>query len=124
MIAVNPTKIKVSREKKGLSQEYMASVLDVSQPTYARMENGKQRIEGAQLYKIAQELEEKIESFIDEAKTVYQQGDHEFKDNSVNQNIYFSDEKHFKKIFNLLSEEISEMRKERKELIALLKEKR
>ncbi|MCC5918676.1 MAG: helix-turn-helix transcriptional regulator [Cryomorphaceae bacterium] len=121
---INTAKIRTIREKKGFTQEYMASKLNISQPVYARMENGQKKIEAGLLFKIAQELKEKIESFIDEAKTVYQQGDHEFKDNSVNQNIYFSDEKHFKKIFNLLSDEISEMRKERKELIALLKEKR
>jgi XRE family transcriptional regulator, regulator of sulfur utilization len=128
MIAVNPTKIKISREKKGLSQEYMASVLDVSQPAYARMENGKQRIEGAQLYKIAQELGEQMEAFINEGPHIHQQ-ENEFKDHSINsayaynQNIYCTQKELYEEQIKLLREEITEMRKERRELIALLKGK-
>jgi transcriptional regulator with XRE-family HTH domain len=63
---INTSKIRTAREKKGFSQEYMASKLNVSQPVYARMESGQKKIEAGLLFKIAKELEEPIQEFLDQ----------------------------------------------------------
>lgn len=104
-------------------------MLNVSQPAYARMESGKQRIEGAQLYKIAHELDEHMEMFITEGATHIHHQENEFKDNatnstfSYNQNVYCTQKELYEEHLKLLKEEIAEMRKERQELIAMLKGK-
>jgi transcriptional regulator with XRE-family HTH domain len=51
------TNIKNIRELKNFSQEYMASEIDVSQPTYARIENGTTIPKVDRLQRIAEVLE-------------------------------------------------------------------
>lgn len=55
--------IRKIREKKGFSQEYMASVLDISQASYARLENEETKITIERLQKIAEILETNIIDF-------------------------------------------------------------
>ncbi|MCC5916080.1 MAG: helix-turn-helix transcriptional regulator [Cryomorphaceae bacterium] len=122
---INTAKIRTIREKKGFSQEYMASKLNISQPVYARMESGQKKIEAGLLFKIAEELEEKIESFIDEASGPYQSNynnENSTFNCALNQTFHYNQKEIVENIKNIY-EEIAEMRKERQELIALLKGK-
>jgi transcriptional regulator with XRE-family HTH domain len=45
--------IRKNREIKGFSQDYMANVLNISQASYARLENEDTKITVERLYKIA-----------------------------------------------------------------------
>ena len=46
-------RIRQLRGDKGLSQEFLAEELGVCQTTYGRIENGRQKISGEQLLKVA-----------------------------------------------------------------------
>jgi transcriptional regulator with XRE-family HTH domain len=49
--------IRILRETKGYSQEYMAALIKVTQPTYARFERGATKTDLKMLSLIAQALE-------------------------------------------------------------------
>jgi len=51
------TKIKAAREAKGLSQEYMAGKLQITQPSYSRLESGVAKIDVLKLKAIADLLD-------------------------------------------------------------------
>lgn len=57
--------IRKIRESKGFSQDYMANVLDISQASYARLENEDTKVTVDRLYKIAEILETNIIDFFD-----------------------------------------------------------
>lgn len=74
--------IKKHRELKGYSQEYMAHELDITQASYAKMENNNTKITVERLLKIAQLLETDITELLEMKKqTIYNQ---EFNDSSQN----------------------------------------
>lgn len=52
MIEKMLTKIKIERIKKGYSQEYLSSILNISQSSYNKLENGKVEITLSTLFKI------------------------------------------------------------------------
>ncbi len=52
MIEKMLTKVKTERVKKGYSQEYLASILNISQSSYNKLENGKVEITLSTLFKI------------------------------------------------------------------------
>ena len=60
--------IRKVRESKGFSQEYMANVLDISQASYARLENEDTKVTVDRLQKIAEILETSIIDFFDAPK--------------------------------------------------------
>jgi transcriptional regulator with XRE-family HTH domain len=126
MLTIDPSKIKKTREKKGISQEYLAEKLNLTQSAYAKMEGGKRRIEAGLLFKIAEELDEKVESFLDENAIPFQQTNYNNDNSTFNcafsQTFHYSQKEMVENIKNIY-EEIAEMRKERQELIALLKGK-
>ena len=64
--------IRKIRESKGFSQEYMANILDISQASYARLENEDTKVTVDRLYKIAEVLETSIIDFFDADRMVIQ----------------------------------------------------
>ncbi len=64
--------IRKVRESKGFSQEYMANVLDISQASYARLENEDTKVTVDRLQKIAEILETSIIDFFDADKITIQ----------------------------------------------------
>lgn len=57
-------RIKLTRELKGFSQEYLASELNISQSAYSDLENNKTKLNIKRLQKIADILDEDIFSLI------------------------------------------------------------
>ncbi len=55
--------IRRIREQKGVSQEYVASRLDISQASYARLESEETKITVERLLKISEILETDITEF-------------------------------------------------------------
>ena len=62
--------IRKIREKKGFSQEYMANVLNISQASYARLENEETKVTVERLQKIAEILETNIIDFFNTDKFI------------------------------------------------------
>ena len=58
------TTIKKLRELKNLTQEFMASELNISQSTYSRIEKDESELTIAQLKQISEILEVKVEDLI------------------------------------------------------------
>lgn len=73
--------IRKIRESKGFSQDYMANVLDISQASYARLENEDTKVTVNRLYKIAEILDSNIIDFFDSDRMVIQ--------NQTNQEVAF-----------------------------------
>lgn len=57
--------IRKIRESKGFSQDYVANVLNISQASYARLENEDTKVTVDRLYKIAEILDSNIIDFFD-----------------------------------------------------------
>ncbi len=73
---MNPigNKIRLLREEKGLSQENLASALDITQSNYARLEKDDNRISVPRLIIIAKTLETTVTELVGEkANTVVTQ---------------------------------------------------
>lgn len=58
------TKIKKVRELRNYTQDYMAERLDISQSTYARIENNEGELQYSKLQKISEILDIRIEDLI------------------------------------------------------------
>jgi transcriptional regulator with XRE-family HTH domain len=105
-------KIRKLRESKDLTQEYMANALNISQPAYAQMESGKNKISEDRLKKISEILEvdlDKLSSNEDFKLNVY---DNTFNEHS---SVIAS--------LNIKNEELYErLLSEKNAQIALLKE--
>lgn len=70
-------KIRLLREEKGLSQENLASALDITQSNYARLEKDDNRISVPRLIIIAKALETTVTEIVGEkANTVVNQNTH------------------------------------------------
>ena len=70
--------IRKIRESKGFSQDYMASVLDISQASYARLENEDTKVTVERLSKIAEILDTNIIDFFDADRiTIQNQSNYE-----------------------------------------------
>lgn len=64
-------KIKKFRELKGLSQEYMAEQLGMSQSNYHKIESSKNGVNVNMLLKISQLLDTNINEFFSEAGNIH-----------------------------------------------------
>lgn len=60
--------IRRIREQKGFSQEYLANELNISQATYARLENEDTKITVDRLFQIAKILNTEITDFFNDSK--------------------------------------------------------
>lgn len=63
------TKIRSLREEKGITQEYLAACLGLTQSNYGRMEKDDARITIPKLFKIAEVLEVRVGYLLDEQAT-------------------------------------------------------
>jgi transcriptional regulator with XRE-family HTH domain len=71
-------KIRLLRSKKGLSQENMASALDITQSNYARLEKDDNRLSVPRLILIARALETTVTELVGEkANTVVNQNNNQ-----------------------------------------------
>jgi transcriptional regulator with XRE-family HTH domain len=76
--------IKRIRTQKGYSQEFMASQLDISQASYARIESQEIKLSVDRLQKIAEILETDIFAFLDSSKlTIQNQTNNDTLENEI-----------------------------------------
>lgn len=117
--------IRKIREQKGFSQEYMANVLNISQASYARMENEETKITVERLQKIAEILQTSIIDFFNSDKfTIHNQNYEGAYGNGYVQNLNIENKEATEKLIASYEERIKEYQerlKEKDEQIALLK---
>lgn len=100
--------VRKMRESKGFSQDYMATVLNISQASYARLENEETKITVDRLYKIAEILEVNISDFFELDKIVIQnQTNNEGAfGNGYIQNLHIENKEIYEKLLKSKDEQI------------------
>lgn len=101
--------IRKTREKRGFSQDYMANVLEISQASYARLENEDTKITVERLYKIAEILDSSIIDFFDVDKMIIQNqtnNDGSFGNGYV-QNLHIENKEIYEKLLKSKDEQIA-----------------
>ncbi|MDO4224965.1 MAG: helix-turn-helix transcriptional regulator [Bergeyella zoohelcum] len=101
--------IKKYRELKGYSQEYMAHEMDITQASYAKLENNTTKINVERLFTIAKLLETDVADILELNKqTIYNQ---DIKENSVGhqqvQNLYHDNKEVYEKLIKAKDEQIA-----------------
>lgn len=106
--------IRKVRERKGFSQEYMANSLEISQASYARLENEDTKITVERLYKIAEILDTSIIDFFDVDKiSIQTQNNNEgaFGNGSYIQNLHIENKEIYEKLLISKDEQIALLNK-------------
>ena len=116
--------IKRIREQKGYSQELMATKLNISQASYARLESEETKLSIDRLQKIADILETDILTFLDTSKLTIQtqtnnQGAY---GNGYVENLYIENKETFKKLIQTLEIENQHLKTEIEFLRSMVKE--
>ena len=116
-------KIKRVRERKGYSQEFMASQLDISQASYARLESQKSKVSTERLQKIADILDVSVFSLLDSSKlTIQNQTNNEGAyGNGYIENLYIENKETLKKLIQTLENENEHLKAEIKFLRSMIK---
>jgi transcriptional regulator with XRE-family HTH domain len=107
-------KIRRLREQKGYSQEFVASKLDITQASYARIESEEIKVSVDKLQKIAEVLEADISTFFDPARlSIQSQTNHDSSHgNGYIENIRFENQEVNKKLIQSLEDEIKHLKTE------------
>jgi|SRR5690554_29078 len=114
-------RIKILREVKNFSQNYMASELGISQPAYAKIENGTTGISLRRLMRISQILQiDPIELVVGSEIVTQMHNNHTY--DSV-KNLYLENQIIYQKLLRRLEDEISRLREENAILLMRLDEK-
>lgn len=109
--------IRRIREQKGFSQEYLADRLDISQASYARLENEETKITVDRLLKIAEILETEIIDFFNVMKSGIQTQNNYDSSYGYIQNLTIENKDMIQKMIDLYEIRL----KEKDEQIAFLK---
>ena len=106
--------IRRIREQKGYSQDYMASSLDISQASYARIENQESKLTIDRLQKIADILDTDITAFLDSSKlTIQNQTNNDGAyGNGYVENLHIENKETTKKLIQTLENENQYLKKE------------
>jgi len=116
-------KIKRIREQKGYSQEFMASQLDITQPTYARLESQETDLSINRLQKIAAILDTDILTFLDSSRiSIQSQTNSEGAyGNGYVENLYIENKEMLNKVIQTLENENRHLKKEIEYLRSIVK---
>ena len=109
--------IKKIRESKGISQEYMAMELGISQSTYTKVERGEVNLYVDRLLKIAKVLDVGLSKIFDEnAAKIFNVNSNDSSSNTnqvqVVENLYNDNKDVLNKLQNVLEEENKHLKEE------------
>jgi transcriptional regulator with XRE-family HTH domain len=104
--------IKRIRDQKGYSQEFMASQLNISQASYARMESEEIKLTVERLQKIADVLETDIAAILDASKVTIQNQINKEGGNGYVENQHIETKETFKKLIQALENENTHLKAE------------
>lgn len=114
-------KIKRLRERLNYSQEHMADKLGISQPAYAKIENGTTKIDIERLFHISNILDVEPHELLEGEKTLYQL--HNERAYGFVENLYHDNKEIYQKLILQLEKENQRLKKENDRLSNLLKKK-
>lgn len=112
--------IRKQREKKGFSQEYMANSLEISQASYARLENEETKVTVERLYKIAEILDLNISDFlnIDKLSIQTQNNNDGSYANGYIQNLHVESKEIYEKLIESKDQQIALLNETIKRLLS------
>ncbi len=115
--------IRKQREIRGFSQEYMADALNISQASYARLENENTKVTVERLYKIAEILESSIIDFFEVDKvTIQNQTNNEGAyANGYVQNLHIENKEVYEKLLKSKDEQIRLLNNTIEQLLSIQK---
>jgi transcriptional regulator with XRE-family HTH domain len=107
-------KIKRLREQKGYSQEFMASKMEITQASYARIESQKIKLSVEKLQRIAEIIGTDISTFFDSIKLTIQNQTNEngAYGNGYVENLNIENKETTKKLIETLEKEIEHLKTE------------
>ena len=110
--------IKRIREQKGYSQEYMAVMLGMKQPSYSRIESSEASLSVEQLQKIADILETDISGFLDSTRlNIQNQTNNDGAyGNGYIENLYIENKETMQKLIQSLQDNIQQLKNENEHL--------
>lgn len=114
-------KVKEIRESKKLKQQVLASVLGISQPAYADIENGITKLRVDDLIKIAKTLETPLEDFLKEELATHNIQYNQDSENCTN--VIYNDFSQERKLWEMLVQSKDELIRKLQEENELLKQK-
>lgn len=98
--------IRKIRESKGFSQHYMANILDISQASYARIENEDTKVTVDRLYKIAEVLDTNIIDFFNADSVIIQNQNNYEGSYGLVQNLTVENKEIYEKLLKSKDEQI------------------
>ena len=106
--------IRRIRDQKGISQEYMATQLAMTQPNYSRIESEESKLTIDRLQEIAQILETDIDTLLDSSKiTIQNQTNNKGAyGNGYVENLHIENKETTKKLIQTLENENKHLKKE------------
>ena len=107
------TKIRKAREEKGITQEVMASELNITQSNYGRLEKNDNRLTAPKLLKIAQILNVSVSYLFNEqtSKVINQQ--HNDAPSAYNvENLYQDNKEIYDKLISSNKDQIMNLKEE------------
>jgi len=115
--------IKRIRDQRGYSQDYMASMLNIEQATYSRIESEEIKLTTDRLQEIADILEADISAFYDFSKlTIQNQTNNEGAyGNGYIENLYIENKETIKDLIQTLKNENMHLKKEVEFLRSMIK---
>jgi len=114
-------KIRRAREQKGYSQEFIASQLDITQASYARIESQEIKLSIDRLQKIADVLDMDVLSLLDSSKvTIHNQTNSEGGNGYV-ENLHIENKETIKKLIQTLENKNEHLKKEIEFLRSMVK---
>ncbi len=85
--------IRSCRESKGISQDYMADMLDIAQSAYAYLESGKTTMSIDRLIRITEILDLDIHQIIDESIPANNHSNHQVAHRNLSHKLLYPDTK-------------------------------
>ena len=120
-------KIKKVRELRGYTQEHMAHSLGITQAAYSKLEKDENRINLDRLEEVAKLLEMEVADILTfDEKKVFHSISHNQTGGETKSGIFYMDSKliaNYEETITHLKEEIKVLRKEKADLLELLKGK-
>lgn len=116
-------RVKVFRVKKGLSQEYLANRLNLSQSTLARIESGKAKLDASLIPSVCEELEISMEELFSTGRVLIENNTFNNSSNAYVERIVMAKDASLVNRIELLENEIFQLSKQLSALLDIMEKR-